>query len=195
MPTAISYNKLDEINISNIKDVLNSGGIIIYPTETLWALGCSSIFPKSVQKIYEIKKRESTKPILSLLATHEEVSKYAKNINFNISELLKNENTPPTLIYPDCKKELSHLANKENEIAFRVSPLSYIKDIINAIGNPLTSTSANISGQSAPTNFKSISQSILNSVDLILNFEIKLSGKPSTILKITQQGEIQYIRK
>ena len=195
MPTANSYNKFNERTLHKIKDVLNYEGLIIYPTETLWAIGCNSIFPNAVQKIYDIKERDSSLPIISLISSYQEVSKYAQNIDFNLSKVIKEETSPPTIIYPDCKKELCHLANKKNEIAFRVTPLTYLKEIIDAIGNPLTSTSANISGQPAPTNFESINDSILNSVDLILNFEINLSGKPSTIIKINQQGEIQYIRK
>ena len=195
MPTVVSYKELNKNNINHIIDILNSGGIIIYPTETVWAIGCSSTNRKSVEKIYHIKKRVTSSPLISLLENYSEINKYANSKNFDFSKIIKDELNPPTVIYPDCKSEMLHLSNSKKEIAFRITPLTYLKKIISRINSPLASTSANISGEPPPVNFESISQSILNSVDLILNFEVNLSGKPSSVIKINQNGEIQFIRK
>ncbi len=195
MSTAISYKELNKNNFNNIIDVLNSGGIIIYPTETVWAIGCSSVNKKSVEKIYEIKKRKASSPLISLLENYNEINKYANSKNFDFSKIISDKNNPPTFIYPNCKSKMLHLSNSKKEIAFRITPLTYLKKIISCINSPLVSTSANISGETPPVDFESISHSILNSVDLILNFEVNLSGKPSSVIKINQKGEIQFIRK
>lgn len=195
MPTAAYYKKLEKSNINQIKKVLSSGGVVIYPTETVWALGCISVDKKAVDKIYQIKKRKQLSPLISLLANYQDVENYAEKIDFRATELKTSIDNPPTIIYPNCKKKLQHLSNDLNEIAFRVTPLDFLKKIIKLIDSPLTSTSANISGQKNPVNFKDIDKSIIDSVDLILNFDINLSGKASSIIKINQKGEIQYIRK
>jgi L-threonylcarbamoyladenylate synthase len=129
-----------------------------------------------------------------LLSEYEDVKKYTNEFLFDNSSH-KLFDKPPTIIYPNCCNELKHLSNSNNEIAFRVTPINFLKKIINEIDFPLISTSANISGDAAPKNFKTINDSILQSVDLILNFETKSSGKPSTIIKFNLKGEIQYIRK
>ena len=195
MPTVNSYKELNKNNFNHIISVLNSGGIIIYPTETVWAIGCSSLNKKSVEKIYEIKKRKISSPLISLLENYNEVNKYAESQNFDFNEIIKSEEYPPTIIYPNCKKKILYLSNSKKEVAFRVTPLSYLKKIIRHINSPLASTSANVSGEPFPIIFESISNSILNSVDLILNFDVDLTGKPSSIIKINPKGEIQYIRK
>jgi L-threonylcarbamoyladenylate synthase len=195
MPTAAYYKKLEKNNINQIKKVLSSGGVVIYPTETVWALGCISVDKKAVDKIYQIKKRKQLSPLISLLANYQDVEYFAEKIDFRATELKISIDNPPTIIYPNCKKKLQHLSNDLNEIAFRVTPLDFLKKIIKLIDSPLTSTSANISGQKNPVNFKDIDKSIIDSVDLILNFDINLSGKASSIIKINQKGEIQYIRK
>lgn len=195
MPTPLFYRSLEDENLNEIKEILNSGGIIIYPTETLWAIGCKASLQTSVKKIYEIKKRPNLSPIISLISSYNDISKYTNEIKFDPKSYSTDLLNPPTIIYPNCKDELLHLSNTENEIAFRVTPIDFLKKIINSIKAPLCSTSANISGQLPPKKFKSINNTILNSVDLILNFEVKLSGKPSTVLKINKLGEVQYIRK
>ena len=195
MPIPLYYKSLNDKNLNKIKEVLNSGGIMIYPTETLWAIGCNAGLESSVKKIYNIKKRSDSSPIISLISSYNELTKYINEIKFDPKSYSKDFSNPPTIIYPNCKKELSHLSNLNNEIAFRVTPIDFLKKIIDKIGSPLCSTSANISGQLPTKKFKSINNTILNSVDLILNFKLNLTGKPSTIIKIDSIGEVQYIRK
>ena len=195
MPIPLCYKSLNDKNLTKIKEVLNSGGIIIYPTETLWAIGCKASLEKSVNKIYNIKKRSDSSPIISLISSYDQIPKYVNKIKFDPKSYSKEFSNPPTIIYPNCKNKLSHLSNINNEIAFRVTPIDFLKSIIDKIGSPLCSTSANISGQLPTKKFESINNTILNSVDLILNFEFNLSGKPSTIIKIDPLGEVQYIRK
>ena len=108
--------------------------------------------------------------------------------------LIKENKSDHTIIYPNCKKPYYYLANNNNEIAFRVTPLSNLKEIMEMIDKPLISTSANISGEPFAKSFDKISSDLLNSVDVILNFEVESTGNPSSIIKINN-GQIEYLRR
>ena len=194
MPTKVYSKKLLSKELNTLIDDLNNGGIIIYPTETIWAIGCKSTLKKSVERIYSIKNRSETSPFINIIDSYLNISKYVNNIDSEIIRIAREIDNPPTVIYPNCKKEFNYLSNAKNEIAFRVTPNKQIIEIINELNAPLISTSANISGDDFPTDFNNISSSILNAVDVILNFEIESSGKPSSIMKI-KNGEIEYLRK
>ena len=194
MPTKVYSKKLLSKELNTLIDYLNNGGIIIYPTETIWAIGCKSTLKKSVERIYSIKNRSETSPFINIIDSYLNISKYVHNIDSEIIRIAREIDNPPTIIYPNCKKEFNYLSNAKNEIAFRVTPNKQIIEIINELNAPLISTSANISGDDFPTDFNNISSSILNAVDVILKFEIESSGKPSSIMKI-KNGEIEYLRK
>ena len=194
MPTKVYSEKLLSQELNTLIDNLNNGGIIIYPTETIWAIGCKSTIKKSVEKIYLIKKRSQTLPFINIIDSYLNISKYVNYIDPETIKIASKINNPPTVIYPNCKKEFNYLSNEKNEIAFRVSPIKELIKIIIGINAPLISTSANISGENFPTSLNNISSSILNAVDVILNFDIKSSGKPSSIMKI-KNGEIKNLRK
>ena len=194
MPTKVYSKKLLPEELNTLINVLNNGGIIIYPTETIWAIGCKSTLKKSVERIYSIKNRSETSPFVNIIDSYLNISKYVHNIDSEIIRIASEIGNPPTVIYPNCKKEFNYLSNSKNEIAFRVTPNKQIIEIINELNAPLISTSANISGDDFPTDFSNISSLILNAVDVILNFEIESSGKPSSIVKI-KNGEIEYLRK
>ena len=194
MPTKVYSKKLLPEELNTLINVLNNGGIIIYPTETIWAIGCKSTLKKSVERIYSIKNRSETSPFINIIDSYLNISKYVHNIDSEIISIAREIDNPPTVIYPNCKKEFNYLSNAKNEIAFRVTPNKQIIEIINELNAPLISTSANISGDDFPTDFSNISSLILNAVDVILNFEIESSGKPSSIMKI-KNGEIEYLRK
>lgn len=194
MPTKVYSKKLLSKELNTLIDDLNNGGIIIYPTETIWAIGCKSTLKKSVERIYSIKNRSETSPFINIIDSYLNISKYVHNIDSEIIRIAREIDNPPTVIYPNCKKEFNYLSNAKNEIAFRVTPNKQIIEIINELNAPLISTSANISGDDFPTDFNNISSSILNAVDVILKFEIESSGKPSSIIKI-KNGEIEYLRK
>ena len=194
MPTKVYSKKLLSKELNNLIDDLNNGGIIIYPTETIWAIGCKSTLKKSVERIYSIKNRSEKSPFINIIDSYLNISKYVQNIDSKTIKIAREIDNPPTVIYPNCKKEFNYLSNAKNEIAFRVTPNKQIIEIINELNAPLISTSANISGENFPTSLNNISSSILNAVDVILNFDIKSSGKPSSIMKI-KNGEIKNLRK
>ncbi len=133
-------------------------------------------------------------PLINLIDSINNIPNYIENLNIKDFDLIKENDFPPTVIYPNCKSEYRFLANDLNEISFRVTPVDELKEIISKLESPIISSSANISGENFPKSLDNISKSIINSVDLILNFEVKSSGKPSEVIKINN-GKIEYLRK
>ena len=194
MSTKVWSNNYNSSKIDSAFEILNNGGIILYPTETIWAIGCKSILKNSVKRVYEIKKRPYHMPLINLIDETKKIPKYVENLNIKEFDFINKNDTPPTVIYPNCKSKYSFLANDMNEISFRVTPIKELKEIINKLDSPIISSSANISGKNFPESLDNISKSIINSVDLILNFEVKSSGIPSEVIKINK-GKIEYLRK
>ena len=194
MSTKVWSNNYCSSKIDSALDVLNNGGIILYPTETIWAIGCKSKLKNSVKRVYDIKMRPYNMPLINLIDSINNIPKYVENLNIKDFELINKNNSPPTVIYPNCKSKYRFLSNDLNEISFRVSPVNELKEIISKLDSPIISSSANISGENFPKSLDNISKSIINSVDLILNFEVKSSGIPSEVIKINN-GKIEYLRK
>ena len=194
MSTKVWSNNYSSSKFDSVTDVLNNGGIILYPTETIWAIGCKSTLKNSVHKVYDIKKRPYNMPLINLIDDINNITKYVENFNIKDLDLIKKNDSPPTVIYPNCKTKYRFLANELNEISFRVTPIRELKEIINKLDSPIISSSANISGEEFPESLDKISKSIINSVDLILNFELESSGIPSEVIKINS-GKIEYLRK
>ena len=194
MSTKVWSNNYNSSKIDSALEILNNGGIILYPTETIWAIGCKSILKNSVKRVYEIKKRPYHMPLINLIDEIKKIPKYVENLNIKEFNFINKNDSPSTVIYPNCKSKYSFLANDMNEISFRVTPIKELKEIINKLDSPIISSSANISGENFPKTLENISKSILNSVDLILNFEVKSSGIPSELIKINK-GKIEYLRK
>ena len=194
MSTKVWSNNYNSSRIDSALDVLNGGGIILYPTETIWAIGCKSILKNSVKRVYDIKKRPYIMPLINLIDDINNISNYVEDLNSEDFDLINKNDSPPTVIYPNCKSKYRFLANDLNEISFRVTPINELKEIINQLDSPIISSSANISGEKFPESLDNISKSIINSVDLILNFEVESSGIPSEVIKINK-GKIEYLRK
>ena len=188
------YSDFTNDNFNVIAQRIKAGQIIVYPTETVWAIGCISTNKNSIEKIYKIKERSPNLPFVNIIDNYINISRYVNNFeHFNL-DILKNEEKKSTIIYPNCKKKYDFMSSQDNEIAFRITPVKELKKIIYLIKEPLVSTSANISGEPFAKTLNEISQSILDKVDLVLKFEIKSTGKPSSIIKINN-GQIEYIRR
>ena len=188
------YSDFTNNNFNVIAQRIKAGQIIVYPTETVWAIGCISTNKNSIEKIYKIKERSPNLPFINIIDNYINISRYVNNFeHFNL-DILKNEEKKSTIIYPNCKKKYDFMSSQDNEIAFRITPVKELKKIIYLIKEPLVSTSANISGEPFAKTLNEISESILDKVDLVLKFEIKSTGKPSSIIKINN-GQIEYIRR
>lgn len=177
-------------------EVLRNGGVILYPTDTVWGLGCDATNPEAVKRIYEIKQRADNKSMLILLDDAGKIASYADVPEIAL-DLIEVADKPTTIIYPGAKRLAPNLIGEDGTIGIRITGDEFSKNLIFRINKPVVSTSANISGEPSPRFFGEISEEIKNAVDYIVNLrrnETK-SCSPSSIIKLGMGGEIQIIRK
>jgi L-threonylcarbamoyladenylate synthase len=186
-----------QLEIQKTLEVLKSGGIILYPTDTIWGIGCDATNKAAVDKIFKIKKREEEKSMIILIENEQMLHKYVKDVPPVAYELLDHAEKPLTIIYQHATKLPPNLMNKDGSIGIRIVKDTFCKKVINKLNSPLVSTSANLSGKPSPANFKQIDPVILESVDYVVNLrknELQ-KVKASTIMSISYNGEFKIIRK
>ncbi len=178
-------------------EVLRSGGIILYPTDTIWGIGCDATNPAAVNRIYEIKQRQDTKSMLVLMENPNLLNSYISEVPEVAWELIDVADTPLTIIYSGAKNLAANLLAKDGSVGIRITNEAFTQQLIQRFRKPVVSTSANISGQKSPQNFAEISDEIKKSVDFIVNFrQDDLSrSNPSGIIKLGVGGQIEIIRK
>ena len=178
----------DEIN--NCLYILRQGGVILYPTDTIWGIGCDATDIEAVNRIYTIKQRSDSKALISLVADKKQLKLYT-----SIQKQIENNNIPTTIIYPNVIGLAKNLLANDNSAAIHITKDKFCKELIKKFEKAIVSTSANISGQNHPERFSDIDPLILNKVDYIVNLrQQELMKNPSTILRIMQDGNIQKIR-
>ncbi len=176
------------IMINETVKALENGSTILYPTDTVWGLGCDATNEEAVKEIYKIKNREESKSLIVLVSSISMLKKYVAVPGAAI-DLLKKAQKPTTIIYQNPTGIAKNIINKEdNTLAIRIAQDEFCENLIESFGKPIVSTSANVSGNPTPKSFSQIEQSILDDVDYIVNLhQNKVSEKSSTILKI--EGE------
>ncbi|MBJ2175784.1 threonylcarbamoyl-AMP synthase [Aureibaculum sp. A20] len=181
--------------IKNSLAKLKLGGTILYPTDTVWGLGCDATNEKAVSRIFEIKKRNESKSLVILVDGIEMLKKYVSDIPEKVVEILNTSERPTTIIYNHPVGLAKNVIAKDNTVAIRIVKHDFCQNIISTLGNPLVSTSANISGMPTPNSFEEIDQSILEAVDYVVNLQLeKITTIPSRIIKISDNGAIVVIR-
>ncbi|MBE0648621.1 MAG: threonylcarbamoyl-AMP synthase [Bacteroidales bacterium] len=186
-----------KLEIRNCIDVLRKGGTILYPTDTIWGIGCDATNTKAVQKVFKIKKRMESKSLIVLLDRKESLHTYISSVPDIALDLVDSVTTPLTIIYPNAKNLAKNIIANDGTIAIRLVRHEFCYKLIRMFGKPIVSTSANISGQPSPLMFKSITEEIISQVDYVVNlsrFEVK-ETKPSTIIRLKTNGEFEIIRK
>jgi L-threonylcarbamoyladenylate synthase len=176
--------------------ILKQGGIILYPTDTVWGIGCDATNYEAVNKIYRLKQRESNKSMICLVNDFKMLNLYIEEIPETAYDILKYAVNPTTIIYDKPVRVAENLIEKDNSLGIRVVTEGFSNQLIKKLRKPLVSTSANISGQRAPKSFKEISQEIIKGVDYVVNLpHQKKAIKPSSIIKLTNDGKVTVIRK
>ena len=185
-----------EDKINKAKDVVLRGGVILYPTDTIWGIGCSPLIESAVNRIFKIKKRNNNKLLISLVSSIEMLERYVEYVPEHILKYIYDD-SPTTVIYPKVSGLSKILYGKNESIAIRLVKDSFCKALIDRINTPLISSSANISGNPFPKKFKEIDEKILNEIDYVVNFDdSKLeNSKPSRIIKVLLNGKIELIRE
>lgn len=186
---------LEEIDTT--VNVLTKGGIILYPTDTIWGIGCDATNQAAVQKIFKIKKRLESKSLIILASDIEMVKDYVENIPEIAWDLVKNMDRPTTFIYPKAKNLAKKAIASDGTVAIRVVSDEFCKQMITFFGKPVVSTSANVSGEPTALLFSKISSEIKKNVDYIVNLyhENIKEIRPSTIIKLLEDGNYEIIRK
>lgn len=191
--------------IHNAYEVIKNGGIILYPIDTVWGIGCDATNPEAVAKIYKLKKRAETQSMIVLMNGDKMIYNVFKDIPevawkiMDFSDLtdseLANQN-PTTLILDKPRNVAPNLIAADNSLGIRLVKEPFCFKLMEKMKKPLVSTSANISGQPTPKSFKEISPEIIKGVDYVVNLHReKIAGKPSTIIKLTSDSQVKVIRK
>lgn len=176
--------------------VLESGGIILYPTDTIWGIGCDATNAAAVRKIYEAKERDDAKSLIILLAEAKDVFRYVANPHPDIVSMIFAFERPTTVIYEQAIGLPDNLVNQDGSIAIRVTRDPFCKSLIKRLKRPLVSTSANISGAPSPASFATIDPVLKGRVDYIVDHrrEEETAAPPSRILRIQADGSTTVIR-
>jgi len=184
----------DEIN--NALEVLKRGGLILYPTDTVWGIGCDSTHPDAIERIYALKKRTDSKAMICLVHDFKMLNQFVEDVPEVAYDILRYAEKPTTIIYDDPIRVAENLIAEDNSLAIRVVQDDFCKKLIRKFRRPIVSTSANISGAKTPTEFKEISPEIIAGVDYVVNINrSKKSEKPSAIIKLKNDGSVTVIRK
>ena len=176
--------------------ILKSGGTILYPTDTIWGIGCDATRQESVQNIYRIKQRADSKSMLVLVNGITMLEEYIESIPAQALELIEKTEKPTTIIYPGARKLASKLLASDGSIGIRLTTDTFCSLLIEFTGFPLVSTSANISGEHSPGTFHQIKTSIREQVDYVVNWrqdEITPST-PSALIKLEEDGSFTTLR-
>lgn len=202
---------VNEILAEAVK-VLREGGVILYPTDTIWGIGCDATNPEAVAKVYGIKKRPDSKSLVLLADSLDMVGRYVREIPDIAVQLVEVNDRPMTIIYPDaiCGKapaegskavaDRHYLAYnavaEDGSVGIRVPMNEFCRNLCYKLGRPVVSTSANLSGEASPERYADIPQEIISAVDYVVDpaLERDSLGKASQIIKVGLRGEIQIIR-
>lgn len=176
--------------------VLQAGGTILYPTDTIWGIGCDATNPKAVEKIYRMKKRDVQKSFIILLDQQEKLERYVAKVPEIAWDLINTVETPLTVIYPHAKNLARNVVAPDQSIAIRIVRDEFCQKLISYFGKPIVSTSANLTNEPPPLMFTNISKEIISKVDYVVNLHRdKLTTmKPSTMIRIRDDGEYEVIR-
>ncbi len=185
-----------EKELNNALKILKEGSLLLYPTDTVWGVGCDATAAQAIQKIYRLKKRQESKALICLVSDFEMLQNYVQTIPKNLKEILDQQTKPTTVIYTHPKGVAKNLVASDDTLAIRICKNTFCQALIRALGKPIVSTSANISGEATPKNFSQISSKIKGGVDYVVNLQRETrSSEPSKIIKIEGDGSIKTIRE
>jgi len=178
-------------------EVLRQGGTILYPTDTVWGIGCDATNEEAVRKVYEIKRRTDSKALLVLVDSASKIPSYVDEVPDMAWQLIEITEKPLTIIYPEAKNLATNLIAADHSIGIRVTRELFSKTLCEQFRKPIVSTSANISGKPTPSNFSQIDEEIKSAVDYVVNWrqDEKSEPKPSSIIKLDKGNVIQIIRQ
>lgn len=184
----------------DIKESLNTlknGGIILYPTDTIWGLGCDATNSSAVEKIFKIKSRIGSKSLLILVNNEQMLERYVKNIPEIAFELISVADTPLTIIYPEGKNLAPGVCSDDGSVGIRICHEEFCRELIGRFRKPIVSTSANISGKPSPSYFGEIDGALVKIADYVVKYrqDDRQKQSASPVIKLEQDGTLKIIRE
>jgi L-threonylcarbamoyladenylate synthase len=185
-----------EKDINSSIKVLREGGIILYPTDTIWGLGCDATSPAAVEKIFRIKSRSDNKSLIILVDGEAMLERYVRDVPDIVFELTSVSDSPLTIIYPEGKNLAPGVCDKDGSIGIRICNEPFCSELITRFHKPVISTSANISRKPSPSNFSEIDNEIKKSAGYVVTYRQndKRKYKPSSVIKFDKNGSFKIIR-
>lgn len=192
---ASSFINKDDIN--RALETLKNGGLILYPTDTIWGIGCDATNPEAIEKVYALKGRDKSKSMLILLHTDNQLAAYVNDIPEVAYELIEASDRPLTIIYSNAKNIVQNALAEDGSIGIRIVNHPFCQQLLQRFRKPIISTSANISGEPSALTFDDISDAIKEGVDYIVEYgqNDNQLGKPSLIMKLDPSGKFEFLRK
>lgn len=185
------------VQIERAAEVIRQGGTILYPTDTIWGIGCDATNADAVAKVFGIKRREESKSLVTLVSGIDMLCRYVRTIPDAALDLIEVNDAPMTIIYPEAVGLAGNVVAEDGSAGIRIPKNEFCRQLAFRLGKPVVSTSANISGEAAPKKFKDISDEIREAVDYIVSpgmEEKDSTHKSSQIIKVGLKGEIKIIR-
>lgn len=186
-----------EEDIKKAVEVMRKGGVILYPTDTVWGIGCDATNAEAVARVYEIKRREDSKALICLVDSDARLQRYVRQVPSVAWELLDCVDKPTTIILDGAVNLAQNLIAEDGSIALRITKEAFSKELCYRFQKAIVSTSANISGEPTAQNYCDISEEIINAVDYVCwtRRQEHKPHKPSSIIKLGLGGEVEIIRK
>lgn len=185
-----------EDDIKKAVEVMKKGGVILYPTDTVWGIGCDATNADAVAKVYAIKHRDDSKALICLVDSDARIQRYVRNVPEVAWDLLELAEKPTTVILDNAVNLAPNLIADDGSIAMRITRESFSKELCYRFQKPIVSTSANISGEPAAQNYCDISEELINAVDYVCwsRRQEHKPHTPSSIIKLSENGEVKIIR-
>ncbi|WP_153640517.1 L-threonylcarbamoyladenylate synthase [Prolixibacter sp. NT017] len=184
-------------DIRQALEVLKKGGIILYPTDTIWGIGCDATNAEAVARVSELKKRESSRSMLVLMENPNLLNSYIEEVPEVAWDLIDVADKPLTIVYPGAKNLAKNLIAEDGSIGIRITEEPFTQQLIQRFHKPLVSTSANISGEPSPAFFDEVAPEIIEGVDYVVQYrqDERMPSSPSSVIKLGVGGEVQILRK
>ena len=198
VPLPLSNEIMDrKEDIKNAVEVMRKGGVILYPTDTVWGIGCDATNEEAVAKVYKIKQRDDSKALICLVDSDARLQRYVRNVPNVAWDIFDLATKPTTIILDGAVNLAPNLIAEDGSIAMRITQEEFSKELCYRFQKAIVSTSANISGQPAAQNFQDIAPELLEAVDYVCysRRQEKKPHTPSSIIKLTENGEVTVIRK
>ncbi|WP_270089498.1 L-threonylcarbamoyladenylate synthase [Sphingobacterium sp. SYP-B4668] len=188
---------IDREDINKALETLKNGGLILYPTDTIWGIGCDATNAEAVERVFELKGRAKEKSLIVLLHNENQLAGYVNDVPEVAYQLIEYTDKPLTIIYSNAKNLASNAVADDGSIGIRLVKHPFCEQLLQRFRKPIISTSANVSGQPSAAKFDDIDEEIIKGVDYVVKYgqQERTIGTPSTIMKLDPSGKFEFIRK